>query len=255
MTTTNSEGKNSQEEEKLDNNKKEVNQNTKIVQLEDIKKQFLIRLVQQKDLKRIKILDYNLFGTNSEDEFYPTLIDNELCAIAIPHNKNFVVCGYCSSEIKKKPDLENNIADFGYINALCVSPKFSSKGLGYNLLNIIIKKLFNEKKVYAIYLHVQKNNIRGISFYQKFGFIITKEKPNYYYYLEKGTDALVMTLYSNNFTNDQEIDVNSITKKLENLTVVKECKTNNEQNDNNKNNLEKETKKNTNSCNETITKN
>lgn len=57
----------------------------------------------------------------------------------------------------------------------------NKKGIGKILLDCTLKYCIYELNIKKITLYVKKNNIKALSLYKNFNFIITKEDNNYYY--------------------------------------------------------------------------
>lgn len=83
--------------------------------------------------------------------------------------------------VKTKPDTAR-------ILMLAVSKQHRRKKIGTMLLNELIRKMVNEK-ITNIELEVRTENATAIKFYEKHGFKINKEIPNFY---QNGESAYIM---------------------------------------------------------------
>jgi len=89
----------------------------------------------------------------------------------------------------------SNILDEAHLLNICISPKFSRKGLGRVLLQYLISKAV-ERNANVFFLEVRVSNKSAIELYFSEGFNEVGLRPNYYP-CEKGggrEDALLMTL-------------------------------------------------------------
>ncbi len=60
-----------------------------------------------------------------------------------------------------------------------MAPKFRCYGVGFQLVNAIIK-ILRQKEIKKLYLHVRVGNERGITFYERLGFTKVKEIEEFY---------------------------------------------------------------------------
>ena len=90
------------------------------------------------------------------------------------------ILGYAIGEVQK---------DCGKIISIAVHPAWRKKGIGKKLANFLIEH-FKKENLKKISLHVRKNNLAAISFYQNLGFQILKTIKNCY---QNGDDADLMS--------------------------------------------------------------
>ncbi|KAJ3433525.1 n-alpha-acetyltransferase [Anaeramoeba flamelloides] len=195
------------EEDKL-----KIKEETKLIPLTDLEEEYTIREIQKKDLQEVRLLDNKLFPIQYKDEFYDNLLlPNSVGLVAIKKETGGVV-GVITGQLK--------LIDNGwfspktrqaYIMTFGVEENETHKGIGFNLINIAINKFQSRLNVDEVSLHVLRSNIRGISFYKKFGFKVTKILKEYYVFNNKKHDALVMVY--NNIAREQKL------KKTENPFV------------------------------------
>ena len=65
---------------------------------------------------------------------------------------------------------------------ILVADQYQNKGLGKRIMEMLLKAFYklNEKK---LYLSVDKDNIKAINLYKKFGFDLLEKKENVLYYI------------------------------------------------------------------------
>lgn len=82
---------------------------------------------------------------------------------------------------------------------ICVSPAFQHFGIGYGLLNYVIKTLKSQQKEglseRALTLEVNENNMPAKKLYEKCGFKQVSIRKNYYFEKDKYSDAIIMRLF------------------------------------------------------------
>lgn len=89
----------------------------------------------------------------------------------------------------------NNIDGDHYIEKLAVIKSMRQKGVGSALLNAVLNHA-NDKKANFVTLEVRESNISAIMLYEKFGFNIVGERPDFY---EKPKEnAIIMTIGGEN---------------------------------------------------------
>jgi ribosomal-protein-alanine N-acetyltransferase len=91
------------------------------------------------------------------------------------------VVGYCGILL---------LNDFADITTIAVVPSHRRKGLGRDMVKMMLKTA-KERGASRMLLEVRTTNESAIEFYKKFGFVIIAERPNYY---GPGLTAYVMEL-------------------------------------------------------------
>lgn len=82
------------------------------------------------------------------------------------------------------------VDDFADVATLAVVPELRGRGIGTHFMNLIFQEAAR-RGAERILLEVRKTNLNAISLYQKLGFEILAERPNYY---GPGLDAYMMEL-------------------------------------------------------------
>ncbi|KAJ3440059.1 n-alpha-acetyltransferase [Anaeramoeba flamelloides] len=190
----------------------EIKEDTKPISLTNLEEEYTIREIQKKDLQEVRLLDNKLFPIRYNNEFYGNLLlENSVGLVAIKKETSKIV-GVITGRLK--------LIDNGwfsqktrqaYIMTFGVEENETHKGIGFNLINIAVNKFQSRLNVDEVSLHVLRSNIRGISFYKKFGFKVTNILKEYYSFNNKKHDALVMVY--NNIAREQKL------KKTENPFV------------------------------------
>ncbi|KAJ6247981.1 n-alpha-acetyltransferase 60 [Anaeramoeba flamelloides] len=190
----------------------EIKEDTKPISLTNLEEEYTIREIQKKDLQEVRLLDNKLFPIRYNNEFYDNLLlENSVGFVAIKKETSKIV-GVITGRLK--------LIDNGwfsqktrqaYIMTFGVEENETHKGIGFNLINIAVNKFQSRLNVDEVSLHVLRSNIRGISFYKKFGFKVTNILKEYYSFNNKKHDALVMVY--NNIAREQKL------KKTENPFV------------------------------------
>lgn len=120
-----------------------------------------------------------LIEQNPEYCFLATIESSEKCIMECDIMKCRKACGskVVGAILARE---ENKCA--GYIGMLATDPEYRSRGIGSNLLDIIIGK-FKNNCVSAIYLETEVSNRASLGLYMKKGFV----KIDYYddYYLDR----------------------------------------------------------------------
>lgn len=130
------------------------------------------------------------------------LIEIELSAYPYPWTRGiFADCirvGYDCWGLQLGPDLagysiQTHAAGENHLLNLCVAPEFQGQGYGRVMLDHAIR-LARLQDCFCIFLEVRPSNPAGIRLYQKNGFEIVGERPDYYRSDEGRENALVMRL-------------------------------------------------------------
>lgn len=88
-------------------------------------------------------------------------------------NNKFIACVVGNVEIK------NNIPK-GYIAMLAVDKSYRKRGIGKQLVELLIKVFKDEYNVDEVYLETETSNVAALGLYESLGFIRTKLFMNYY---------------------------------------------------------------------------
>ncbi|KAJ3428255.1 n-alpha-acetyltransferase [Anaeramoeba flamelloides] len=190
--------------EQLDENLVSINRQTKAVAFEGLLKDYKFRSIKRKDIREIQQLEIRLFGSDYPDHFFYSLYGSNLGRVVI-HKKTGVIAGMVTAEIKAKHNFYFENYQKACITSIGVHPDHTRKGIGYNLLKYMTDHLRFVAKVNEIYLHTRQTNTRAVSFYQRFGFVVTKLVPGYYWDREIDPDAYIMTFFpTSDLDNEQE---------------------------------------------------
>ncbi len=92
--------------------------------------------------------------------------------------------GYC---------IQTHTAGENHLLNLCIAPDWQKQGFGSLLLGHAIR-LARMQNCDCIFLEVRPSNPAGIQLYEKNGFIIVAERPDYYRAAEGKESAIVMRL-------------------------------------------------------------
>ena len=123
------------------------------------------------EIEKISFPNRKLFSADYFRKFYQKSPEGFIVA----EDKGKIL-GYAIGEVQK---------DCGKIISIAVHPAWHKKGIGKKLVNFLIEH-FKKENLKKISLHVRKNNLAAISFYQNLGFQILKTIKNYY---QNGDDA------------------------------------------------------------------
>ncbi len=93
-------------------------------------------------------------------------------------------------KIKKNKSLSGyilwtKIADEAEILTLVVDPSYQRKGIGSALITRLCETL-KDKGILRLFLEVAEDNVEGLSFYPKHGFVFLSKRPRYYPREENG---------------------------------------------------------------------
>ena len=127
------------------------------------------------EIEKISFPNRKLFSADYFRKFYQKSPEGFIVA----EDKGKIL-GYAIGEVQK---------DCGKIISIAVHPAWRKKGIGKKLANFLIEH-FKKENLKKISLHVRKNNLAAISFYQNLGFQILKTIKNCY---QNGDDADLMS--------------------------------------------------------------
>ena len=140
-----------------------------------IRKFSLSDLEQIMEIEKISFPNRKLFSADYFRKLYQKYPEGFIVA----EDKGKIL-GYAIGEVQK---------DCGKIISIAVHPAWHKKGIGKKLVNFLIEH-FKKENLKKISLHVRKNNLAAISFYQNLGFQILKTIKNCY---QNGDDADLMS--------------------------------------------------------------
>jgi ribosomal-protein-alanine N-acetyltransferase len=92
--------------------------------------------------------------------------------------------GYC---------IQTHAADENHLLNLCLAPEWQRQGFGSLLLGHAIR-LARQQNCSFMFLEVRPSNLAGFQLYEKNGFIIFGERPDYYRSEEGKENAIIMRL-------------------------------------------------------------
>lgn len=98
-------------------------------------------------------------------------------------------------------DPREKVKHSAHIISFYVLPKFRGFKAGFLLINTLINKLKNEKKIKRFTLHVTSTQTKAIELYKQLGFVITGNLRHEYYVNNTYYDQYLMTL---SFIEQQE---------------------------------------------------
>ena len=92
--------------------------------------------------------------------------------------------GYC---------IQTHAAGENHLLNLCLAPEWQKQGFGSLLLGHAVR-LARQQSCFCIFLEVRPSNLAGIELYEKKGFIVVGERPDYYRSVQGRESAMVMRL-------------------------------------------------------------
>lgn len=136
--------------------------------------------ITRNNIGQLKKLNELLFPITYSDKVYESVLTPELrplCKLAL---YNDVPVGMVCCRVE--PDGEDTHI---YIMMLGVLPAYRRLGIAQTMLEYIIKTAapgqpFGDRVVTSLYLHVQTGNDAARNLYERFGFVLSGEVPNYY---------------------------------------------------------------------------
>ena len=138
-----------------------------------------VRDMEEKDLPTIcEIEDLCFVAPWKKDDILNELRNNPYATLLVVENDNQVV-GFADFWVT---------FDSATICQIAVRPEYQRQHLGSMLMEEILKEC-SIKKVRHLTLEVRESNVKGINFYQKYGFKTVLNKENYY---TNGENALYM---------------------------------------------------------------
>lgn len=93
-----------------------------------------------------------------------------------------LLIGYC---------IQTQAAGENHLLNLCVAPGWQSRGFGTLLLNHAVR-LARMQNCFCIFLEVRPSNPAGLRLYERNGFVMVGERPDYYRSDEGKENAIVM---------------------------------------------------------------
>lgn len=139
----------------------------------------MIRLMQEKDLDEIILIEKELFTSPwNKEQFLYEINENEF-------SKSFVL------------EIDNEVIAYGMmwflfenadITNIAVKKKYQKQGYGLKMLKHLLKEAINNNCEF-VHLEVRINNNEAINLYKKMGFETVRIRKHYY---EDGSDAYDM---------------------------------------------------------------
>ena len=150
--------------------------------INDLKK-YTIKLLTEKDLNQVLVLDNICFGGLWSLDGYRREIESPnscLLIMTIDNSSQEKVIGIaCFWEILEE----------AHITILAIHPDFQSQGLGKYLLKHLLQEV-EKKGLERATLEVSKKNIKALNLYQQFAFKVAGKRKKYY--AKTGEDALIL---------------------------------------------------------------
>lgn len=78
--------------------------------------------------------------------------------------------------------------EHAYLSGLVIDPSFQGRGIGREVLSMILDKLKDFKRIDLV---THPDNVRALKLYQSLGFVVEARKENYY---DDGEPRLVLAL-------------------------------------------------------------
>jgi ribosomal-protein-alanine N-acetyltransferase len=145
-----------------------------------MKTNYKTRKMLVEDLEAVLLLENSCFSVPwSKESFYKELTENTLAHYTVIEIDNKIV-GYGGTW---------DIMDEGHITNIAVDPNFRQRGLGFELVKVMVDQAV-KRKLNVMTLEVRKSNTPAIKLYEKLGFIIAGIRPKYY--SDNQEDALIM---------------------------------------------------------------
>ena len=139
-----------------------------------------IRKMEERDLDRIMEIEREAFTTPwPKDSFLLEITKNQLARYIVAEIDNVVV-GYGGIWL---------ILDEGHITNIAVESKYRKMGVGKAIVEGLIY-LCTKERINAMTLEVRKSNIAAQNLYNKYGFVESGIRPNYY--ADDNEDAIIM---------------------------------------------------------------
>lgn len=133
----------------------------------------------REDLEQICKIEMESFSMPWSRKSFEELLDNPQAVYVVAKEGNKVL-GYCGAFV---------ILDEADINQVAVDQEFRSRGIGGEMMKVLLEKL-KQSGAKAVTLEVRKSNRTAIALYENLGFITEGIRKNFY---EKPVeDALIM---------------------------------------------------------------
>ncbi|KAJ3435492.1 n-alpha-acetyltransferase 60 [Anaeramoeba flamelloides] len=171
-----------------------INPKTEIVGLKSLKEEYLFRKIKRSDIETLQELQNKVFGHKFSFRFLKPLIGSKLACLVF-HKKTGELVGSITARVEIERNWFSKNKVKGYISSIGLALEHSGKGIGYNLLNHIVKYFVNAHQAQEIYLHTRQTNVRAVTFYKRYGFQITSKVAGYYSSRKTDPDAYIMTFY------------------------------------------------------------
>ncbi|BBF44360.1 ribosomal-protein-S18p-alanine acetyltransferase [Lachnospiraceae bacterium KM106-2] len=143
---------------------------------------FYIRPMVEKDLDQVCEIEKTLFSRPwSKNDFFGSINDDSDIYLVVELDEEIV--GYCGLW---------SVLEEGQINNVAIKKEYQSHGLGYKMLDQLIKE-GRSKGLTAFTLEVRVSNVKAIRLYQKLGFTEAGVRKNFYEIPKE--DALIMWNY------------------------------------------------------------
>lgn len=134
------------------------------------------------DLEQLKNLEEQCFSIPwTREQLESQLPDEHHCFILAKENNQ--VLGYVGMMY---------VLDEGYISNVAVAPEARRRGIGDNLIEVLMKRA-RELSLSFVTLEVRESNMAAISLYKKHGFQMVGLRKKYYDLPKE--DAILMTNY------------------------------------------------------------
>jgi len=142
----------------------------------------LLRRLTEKDLDRIMEIELAAYPYPWTRGIFADCIrvGYECWGLQTDH----ALIGYC---------IQTQAAGENHLLNLCIAPEWQQQGFGSLLLGHATS-LARRQNCFCIFLEVRPSNLAGIQLYEKNGFVIYGERPDYYRSEEGKESAIVMRL-------------------------------------------------------------
>ena len=145
-----------------------------------------IRKVKLRDLKKIMILETEIFKENAfTEKLMKGLIERNTFFLKLENSNNSnELIGFIIA-------IRDRIDRVNIINFL-INPRYQNKGYGSFLLKYTLEQIRELREIKRVALNVQESNTRAIKLYEKFNFRKHPKKIENYY--QSGESAYLMEL-------------------------------------------------------------
>lgn len=139
----------------------------------------LIREMVEADLEAVSIIEKETFSDPwSKTSFFDSLSDSDNCYLVV--ELNGAVIGYCGYY---------GVAPEGYIYNVAISQNYRRQGIGYIMLEELIKQA-SARGITSMTLEVRVSNKAAIELYKRLGF--NQEGIRKDFYKNPNEDAIIM---------------------------------------------------------------